>query len=246
LRFGKSLTLSKQFSPYKGSYQVNPQTMSLQQTRPIVYLITSGATTSKTTPKDKEFSNILSLVEAAVADGVSLVQLREKSLSARVLFELVSGAAAITRGSSTRLLVNDRFDIALGAGGDGVQLTSQSMPAHVVRVQCGEEFLIGVSTHSLDEACAARDSGANFVLFGPVFETESKLNYGSPQGVDKLREIVSELEGFPVVAIGGVRAENICECFKAGAAGVAAISLFGDGSKLKTTIDLIRQASTNC
>jgi len=193
---------------------------------PILYAITSGATNSKTTPDDDEFSRILTLVEAAVEAEVSLVQIREKALSVRVLHELVKRAVEIAQGSSTRLLVNDRFDVARAAGADGVQLTEVSLSPRVVREICGAEFLIGVSTHSLEAARAARDGGADFVVFGPVFETESKSVYGPPQGLEKLLEVTGELQGFPVIAIGGVTLDNAEKCFAAGASGIAAIKLF--------------------
>jgi thiamine-phosphate pyrophosphorylase len=95
------------------------------------------------------------------------------------------------------------------------------MSPDVVRTRCGPEFLIGASTHSLSEARLARDRGADLVVFGPVFETESKRAYGAPQGLVKLREVCSALNGFPVIAIGGVKVENVRECFQSGAAGVA-------------------------
>lgn len=198
---------------------------------PILYAITSGATSANTTPDDNEFSVILRLVEAAVAKRLSAVQIREKNLSARVLYELTTRAVTITRGSSTRLLVNDRFDIALAAGADGVHLTSLSLPAEVVRRACGAEFLIGASTHSLETAKTARDGGADFVVFGPVFETESKKMYGPPLGIEKLAEVASALREFPVVAIGGITTrEQMDECLAAGAKGVAAIRMFGVSS----------------
>lgn len=200
--------------------------MPLSSHRPILYAITSGATTSKTTPDDDDCSRLLHLAEAAVAAQISLFQIREKNLSARVLYELVKRAAKITRGSLTKLLVNDRFDIALTAGADGVHLTSASLPARVVRKICGPEFLIGSSTHSLETARAARDDGADFVVFGPVFETESKRAYGPPQGLDKLQQVASQLQGFPVLAIGGIRLDNAESCFAAGASGIAGITLF--------------------
>jgi len=143
-----------------------------------------------------------------------------------LLYELVSRAAEITRGTATRLLVNDRFDVARAAGADGVQLTSASLPVRVVRDVCGPDFVIGASTHSLEEARRARDEGADFVVFGPVFETESKRAYGPPQGLDKLAQVVSELSGFPVLAIGGVTLDNAEKCLAAGASGVAGISWF--------------------
>jgi thiamine-phosphate pyrophosphorylase len=202
--------------------------MPLNLPPPIIYAITSGATTARTTPEDPEFSNILQLVEAAVAAEVPLIQIREKASSARVLYDLATRAAALTRDSATRLLVNDRFDIARAAGADGVHLTTRSLPATVVRQTCGEDFLIGVSTHSLETALAARADGADFVVFGPVFETESKRIFGEPQGLEKLSEVASALNGFPVLAIGGVNLDNAGECFSAGASGVAAIRLFND------------------
>ena len=125
-----------------------------------------------------------------------------------------------------RLLVNDRFDIARAAGADGVHLTSRSLPPSVVRSICDEDFLIGASTHSLETALDARAEGADFVVFGPVFETESKRAFGEPQGLDKLREVTNALKGFPVLAIGGINLENVGDCFRAGASGIAAIRLF--------------------
>ena len=143
-----------------------------------------------------------------------------------MLYELVSRAAQHTRGSSTRLLVNDRFDVARAAGADGVHLTSTSLPPQIVREVCGPEFVIGVSTHSLEEARAARDGGADFIVFGPVFETESKRGFGPPQGLDKLAEVTTALPGFPVLAIGGVNLDNYESCLARGASGFAGISWF--------------------
>jgi thiamine-phosphate pyrophosphorylase len=190
-----------------------------------VYPITSG----KATPDDP---HILRLVRAAVDAEIPLFQIREKLLSARRLFELVARAAQITHGSKTRLLVNDRSDIARAAGADGVHLTSQSLPVEVVRTIYGAEFLIGASTHSLAEAHAAHDAGADFVVFGPVFETESKRAYGAPQGLDKLREVTSALGEFPVVAIGGITLENFSQCFEAGARGVAAVRMLNTSENM--------------
>ena len=205
-----------------------------------MYPVTSGTTTSQTTSDDPQFSSILRLVRAAVDTEVPLLQIREKALHARVLFDLVARAAAITRGSKTRLLVNDRSDIARAAGADGVHLTTHSLPVEVVRKTCGAEFLIGVSTHSLDEARAAQGAGADFVVFGPVFETESKRAYGEPQGLDKLREVARALGEFPVVAIGGITIENVDECFEAGARGVAAIRMLNDAENMSSIVRVIR------
>jgi thiamine-phosphate pyrophosphorylase len=180
------------------------------------------------------------LVQAAVDAEVPLFQIREKALHARVLYELTARAAEITRGSKTRLLVNDRSDIARTAGADGVHLTTQSLPVQVVRKIYGSELLIGVSTHSLQAAREAAGAGADFVVFGPVFETESKRVYGAPQGLEKLREVARELREFPVVAIGGITLDNVEKCFAAGASGVAAIRLQNDATNLVSIVERIR------
>ena len=199
---------------------------------PIIYPITNGETR---TPED-----ILPLIEAAVSARVPLFQIREKLLPGRVLYELVTRAVEITRGSDTRLLVNDRSDIARATGADGVHLTGQSLPADVMRKIYGPEFLIGVSTHSHEEARMARVRGADFVVFGPVFATESKREFGEPQGLEKLREITSELRGFPIVAIGGITLDNVAACFDAGASGVAAIRLLNDAERISSIVEVIR------
>src|SRR5262249_17832501 len=208
--------------------------MPLNLPHPITYPITSGTTTPQTTP------DVLRFLQAVVTAQIPLFQIREKSLPARVLYDLTIRAVEITRGSNTRVLVNDRVDIARAAGADGVHLTSQSLPANVVRNICGAEFLIGVSTHSLAEARAAQAAGADFVVFGPVFETDSKRIYGEPQGLDKLSEVTRELGEFPVVAIGGITIENVGECFDAGARGVAAIRLLNEAEQLSSIVRAIR------
>lgn len=201
--------------------------MPLNPNRPLLYLITSGATSEQTTSSSSEYSEVLRHTEAAVAAGIDLIQIREKKLNTRVLFELASQAAEITRGTSTQLLINDRADVAAGAGADGVHLTTQSIPVAAVRTSFGSELLIGVSTHCADEAEAARAGGADFVVFGPVFEPLSKP-YGSPVGVQALARVASAVAPLPVVALGGVDLGNVVECARAGAAGVAAITMFNN------------------
>lgn len=208
---------------------------------PIIYLITSGATTNQTTPDSKEFSQLLTLFEQAVAAKIPLVQIREKALTARALYSLTSRAVEIVRGTATRLLINDRYDIAVAGGAHGVQLTAQSLPALVVRSICPVDFVIGVSTHSIAEAQTARDAGADFVLFGPVFETESKRVFGEPQGLLKLAKVVDSLPGFPVIAVGGIETDNVEQCLRSGAAGVAAIRLLNNTENLVAIASEIRQ-----
>ena len=180
------------------------------------------------------------MVQAAVSAGVPLVQIREKQLTDRSLYQLSADAAKLTQGSSTSVLINDRADIARAAGAHGVHLTSRSMTPEIVRRTFGENFLIGVSTHSADEIAAARAGSADFCVFGPLFQTESKLPYGAPVGLAKFREVVAGVSGFPILALGGVTVENARDCFDAGASGVAAIRMLSDPDKLGAVMEFLR------
>lgn len=211
-----------------------------RQVQPVIYLITSGATNDQTIPSSKEFEDVLKVVTAAVAAKVSLIQLREKRLSARVLFELAVQAAQITSKSETRLLVNDRADIARAAGAAGVHLSTRSLGADIIRRTFGPHFLIGVSTHTISEARAARDH-ADFAVFGPVFRTESKKNYGAPQGVEKLAEVTRDVAPFPIVALGGIRLDQLSDCRAAGASGIAGISIYQPREALPHVVNTIRE-----
>jgi thiamine-phosphate pyrophosphorylase len=202
--------------------------MSINLPKPTLYLITRGATSEETNSESPEFQQILSQVSAAIAAGIELIQLREKKLPAKTLFHLTEQAAQLTRGTGTRLLVNDRADVAFGAGADGVHLTTQSLDAATIRKSFGETLLIGASTHSLEEATAARDGGADFIVFGPVFPTEAKQQFGRPLGIQKLKEATRELYDFPVLALGGISVHNAHDCLAAGAHGIAGITVFGE------------------
>jgi thiamine-phosphate pyrophosphorylase len=204
--------------------------------RPITYLITGGESSRATGSGSEEFRRLLALVRAAVEARVTLVQLREKELTGRVLFELASAAAHIARGSDTSLLVNDRADVARAAGCDGVHLTTGSLETF------GEDFLIGVSAHAFREARAAREGGADFAVFGPVFDTPSKRAYGPPAGLGALGEAARELSPFPLVALGGVGEEQVGDVLGAGAAGVAGIRLFASGQNLARIVHHIGRA----
>lgn len=197
-------------------------------TKPLIYLITRGEAT------DEDFAaasrDILATVKLAVDEGVSLIQIREKNISAKSLFDLASAASAITRESQTRLLVNDRADIAHAAGADGVHLTSTSLPANVIRVSFPKTFLIGVSTHTLDETIEASTSGADLAVFGPVFSTPGK---GVPTGLAVLAEVCGHVAPFPVLAIGGIDETNCESTIAAGASGVAAIRSLNDPVSLR-------------
>jgi thiamine-phosphate pyrophosphorylase len=214
--------------------------MKVAPSKPILYLITRGATAETTTPECLEFHEVLEQVSAATEAGVDLIQIREKRLTARVQFELAARAVELTKGTATRILINDRADIAAGAGAAGVHLTRQSIETATIRKTFGEDFLIGASTHSLVEATAAREGGANFAVIGPIFETSSKLEYGRPLGLEALADTSRRLALFPLLALGGVSIENARPCLRAGASGIAGISLFAEPARIKSVVDSIR------
>lgn len=165
---------------------------------------------------------LLSTVEASFKGGVTLVQLREKDLSAKELLALAIELKTLATRYKTRLLINDRVDIALLSGADGVHLTSTSYSPKEARKLLGENRLIGVSTHSIEEALAAQEGGADFVTFGPVFHTPSKAGMGEPLGFDRLKEAAQKLS-IPVFGLGGIDESNVKEVAAAGAS-VALIS----------------------
>jgi thiamine-phosphate pyrophosphorylase len=167
---------------------------------------------------DRSQGDVLASAERAVHDHVDMIQIREKDLSGRRLFDLVCRVRDLASGTSTRVLVNDRLDIALGAAIDGVHLPSNGLPAARVRPYVK---ILGVSVHTLAEAVAAELAGANFVVFGPVFETPGKRAVG----LDPLQTVASTLK-IPVLAIGGITLKNAPAVVSAGACGIAGIRLF--------------------
>ena len=168
---------------------------------------------------------MIEAVRRAVADRVDWIQLREKHLAARSLAELARTVIHIARSGRTKVLINSRIDVAIACCADGVQLPGDSLPVATVRSIAPRDWLIGVSAHTLEEAHAAQSDGANYVLFGPVFESISKQGYGSKQGLETLRWVCNHMT-IPVLALGGVTMENSASCIDSGAAGVAGISLF--------------------
>jgi thiamine-phosphate pyrophosphorylase len=166
---------------------------------------------------------LLSVIEAALRGGARAVQLREKDLTPRELYPLALEMRQLTQAYGARLLINDRVDLALAVNADGVQLTTISLPGRVARQLLGPERLIGISTHSLAEAQAAVAGGADFVVFGPVFFTPSKVPYGQPVGLDALRAVRAAVE-LPILAIGGINKVNLEQVLGAGADGIAVIS----------------------
>ena len=203
--------------------------MTFQIDQPIIYLITKGEADASNFCAARR--DILDIIRLAVEENISLVQLREKKLSARLLFELTVDAAAITRRSATRLLVNDRADIAAAAKADGVHLAAHSLSAAVVRRAFPTDLIIGVSTHTLEAVENAALQCADFAVFGSVFTTPNK---DQPQGIEKLAAVCEKLRPFPILALGGIDGSNVLSVMEAGAVGFAAIRALNDPESLRS------------
>jgi len=180
------------------------------------YLITDRKATFEGRPLEE-------VLPRALEAGVGGLLLREKDLPDRELYELASRMRELTLRYRVRLLISSRVDVALAVGADGVHLTGTSLPTDVARRLMGDEKYIAVSTHSMEEAVKAEEQGADFITFGPVYRTPSKMRYGEPVGLDALREVAEKLT-IPVFGLGGIKADNLTETLQAGAYGIALIS----------------------
>jgi len=194
-------------------------------------------------PLDALRSLLLEKIEEAVQGNVDWIELRERDLSARELAAFSEQAVART-GGATRVLVNDRLDVAFAVNAAGVHLGEKGLPVSAARRlakerSIGREFLVGVSRHSVEGALEAERAGADYVIYGPVFATPSKAEFGQPQGLQRLRDACERLN-IPVLAIGGITEQNAWECFAAGAQGIAAIRLFQNAKNLGKVVERLR------
>ena len=167
---------------------------------------------------DRKQGDIIAAVRRAIDINVDMIQVREKDLDAADLVNLVLRIASVSNRSATRVLVNDRLDVALAAGISGLHLPTSGLPVARARPLVD---LLGVSTHTTEEAVVAENDGVDFVIFGPVFQTPGK----TPVGLGRLKHVCQTVS-IPVLAIGGINEKNIPLVMKAGAAGIAAIRMF--------------------
>ena len=163
------------------------------------------------------------IAEAAVAGGARIIQLRDKTASSAKLFADAVEIAGICKNKAV-FIVNDRADVALAAGADGVHLGQSDLPAARVRGLCGDDFIIGVSVGSLAEAENAVSAGADYLAVSPVYATRSKKDAGDGHGLSLVREIKQAYPDVPLVGIGGLSAKNAAEAVAAGLDSVAVIS----------------------
>lgn len=166
---------------------------------------------------------LLSVVTTALEGGARLIQLREKDLSTRELYQLAHNLIPLFTLHQAHWLINDRIDLVLALNAPGVHLRTSSLPTGIARQLLGPDRLIGVSTHSQEEVLRAEGEGADFVVLGPVFDTPSKRMYGRPLGLQVL-ENTCRATRLPVYAIGGITPEHVPKLQSLGAYGVAVIS----------------------
>ena len=167
--------------------------------------------------------DLVAVVDECLAAGLPAVQVREKDLAVVDLAALCRRLRAPTRERGALLIVNDRVDVALATRADAVQRTGTSLPLEDIRVIAGARLRVGASVHSLEDAIEAEAKGADWLVFGPLFDTPSKRAYGPPQGLDALAKVTGRVR-VPVIAIGGITPIRVREVRSAGAHGVAAIA----------------------
>ena len=198
-----------------------------------LYLVTDRVLTGE--------RNILDVVGLAVLGGVTLVQLREKEATSKVFFSLARSLQTLLHPLKIPFIINDRLDIALAAGCDGVHIGPHDIPAAMVRHVIGPERILGVSVHSPAEAKQAEKDGADYVSVSPVFHTATKPKIATPVGVPGVKAI-SEAVSIPVVGIGGIDASNVGPLIASGAAGGAVVSaIMGAQDPKKAAADLMKE-----
>jgi thiamine-phosphate pyrophosphorylase len=188
--------------------------MALKERFPPLYAVLDPDQTRARAP--------LATVRDLLNGGARLLQLRAKELSSREFLELARQTRALMQPFGCRLIINDRLDIALACGADGVHLGQQDLPLSAAR-KLLPHGIIGVSTHHLEQAREAESGGADYIGFGPVFGTTTKDTGYSPRGLEMLREIRTAIR-LPIVAIGGITEGNVSDVWQAGADSAAIIS----------------------
>ncbi|HMQ80868.1 MAG TPA: thiamine phosphate synthase [Ignavibacteria bacterium] len=179
-------------------------------------------------------NELVKQITALSAAGVKAVQLREKNIQAGDLLLIAKSAINKIGKSGTKLIANERLDVALLAGANGIHSSSHGIENMYIR-KFAPGLLSGRSVHSVHEAVKAEKDGFDYILFGPIFRTPAKVKYGKPQGLKNLAEVCSSVK-IPVFAVGGINPKRIKRCINAGAYGVAAIREFADTKNLKKAV----------
>jgi thiamine-phosphate diphosphorylase len=174
--------------------------------------------------------DILVVASEAIRGGARAIQLRDKGRTLRELYTVALELAGLASEKGALFIVNDSVELAMAAGADGVHLGQDDMPVKAARKAAGAGMIIGISTHSLEEALAAQEEGADYIGYGPMFKTSTK-DVGTPKGIEGLKAIRGRVK-IPIVAIGGVNADNAAEIVAAGADAVAVISAVAEADDI--------------
>lgn len=210
---------------------------------PALYLITDRTRFAAPAAGDGFSADEWRALDAAIGAGPGAVQLRDKDLDGRALLARATRLAARCRVAGVPLLVNDRADVARLAGADGVHLPGDGLPVAAARAVAGADALVGCSLHGADELAARAD--ADFVVFGPVYDTPAKRAFGPPQGLERLAA-VARASTLPVLAVGGIVPERVAEVLAAGASGVAVIGAILDADDPAAMVERFRKALAAC
>ena len=182
---------------------------------------------------------LVDVVAQAVSGGVGMVQLRERDLPASQLYDLGLELREVTKGRAL-LFINDRVDVAMACGADGVQLGEEGLPTEKARELTGGKLLLGRSVHSVAGAKRAQDSGADMAVLGTIFASGSHPGVETG-GLDRVRDVTSRV-GIPVLGIGGITAKNVGAAIEAGASGAAVITAITRSADPKSaTTELIEE-----
>lgn len=180
------------------------------------------------------------IVAEALAGGITLLQLRAKKLDTRPFLDLALDLLPLVRSAGVPLIINDRVDIALASGADGVHLGQNDMPPAAARKLLGNNKIIGISANTVEEAAAAEAGGADYIGLSPVFGTPSKTDTDPPMGLSGIRRLTDAVT-IPGIAIGGINRDNAADVFSAGAAGIAVISAIMGAEDVKEAAAELRQ-----
>jgi len=180
----------------------------------------------------------LEVARAALAGGATMIQLREKNLSGRALLALAETLRELTRAHGATFIVNDRVDIALASGADGVHVGHEDIPVAAARRILGADAIIGASVDNVPDAQAAEAAGASYLGVGPVYPTGSKADAGAAIGVGRVGEVAAAVS-IPVLAIGGLTCDNVHAAIEAGADGAAVISAVAEADDMEDAARLL-------
>ena len=184
-----------------------------------LYLVTDSS--------NRSIAELCCIVEKAIQGGVTMVQLREKTMDTKTFYETALAVKEITSRAKVPLIINDRLDIALAVHADGLHIGQQDMPYNIARALLGKDKIIGLSVENIAQAKEANDLDVDYIGLSPVFSTATKADIATPLGIEGIQEIAS-FSKHPMVGIGGIKKHNIKEVMQAGCNGIAVVSAIMD------------------